>query len=313
MSRRRPAASASAVRCRSSGDGCRIARRVVVDEDHARPRRAGRRRGTARRPGPATTTRCPGRRSRPGGRRSWCRGARSAAPRARAGPSGGRAGRPRRAGRGSSSGRPASRPAAAGRARTRRPAGPRAPRRCPGTAASSSSVARARPVSPSCRASASVGEVDGRPPARPRAPHQPDQLGRRRGRPRRAARGVRAVARPPAARGSPAGARSRPVGSPSGWGHGSTSSSTGQARAAEPARWLAATDPARASPRSGRRKPADSSRHPDPRTRRSLATGAHRRLTRPFTGAPPGTLGSERPIGLGEDQQDPVERGVQAE
>ena len=35
MSSRRPAASASAVRWRSSGDGRRVARRVVVDEDHA--------------------------------------------------------------------------------------------------------------------------------------------------------------------------------------------------------------------------------------------------------------------------------------
>ena len=35
MSSRRPAASASAVRCRSSGRGRRVARRMVVDEDHA--------------------------------------------------------------------------------------------------------------------------------------------------------------------------------------------------------------------------------------------------------------------------------------
>ena len=36
MSSRRPAARASAVRCRSSGRGRRVARRMVVDEDHAR-------------------------------------------------------------------------------------------------------------------------------------------------------------------------------------------------------------------------------------------------------------------------------------
>ena len=64
-SSRRPAAIASAVRWRSSGDGVGSPRRVVVARAR-RPRRpAGRRPGTARRPAPATRTRCPRRRGHP--------------------------------------------------------------------------------------------------------------------------------------------------------------------------------------------------------------------------------------------------------
>ena len=106
--------------------------------------------------------------------------------------------------RGSSSGRPASRPAGAGpssKAATSWAAfaGP-----MPGTAASSSSVARARPVSPSWRASASVGEVDRRPAARRRSP-RPARSAPPRVRPADTAQG-QPLARPlrrPAARGSP--------------------------------------------------------------------------------------------------------------
>ena len=97
----------------------RVARRVVVDEDHARrvepdgvPEQLAdpdeRRRHVAL---------VDGRDAQDDVLR--VRGSRPAAPRARAGPSGGRAGRRRRAASGWSSGRPASRRAVAGRARTR--------------------------------------------------------------------------------------------------------------------------------------------------------------------------------------------------
>ncbi len=160
------------------------------------------------------------------------------------------------------------------------------------------------------------GEVDGRSPARPGAPHQPDQLGRRE---TADAAQRQAFARPlrrPAPPGSPGrrparsrsshhwmGSRIHLVDRPAG-SSGRAGTLAGRDRSGD------------GSPQG----PYDGSPPIPPairtsRTRHSLGRGAHRRLTRPFTGdpAPAPPRAQKRPIGLGEDEQDPVERGVQAE
>ena len=130
MSRRRPAASASLREMRVVRGQRRVARRVVVDEDHARGVESDgvaeefadsdeRRRHVALVDG------------RNAGTTFSCSIARPTAPRARAGPSEGRAGRPRRAASERSSARPASRRAVAGPARTPPSAARPWPRRCP--------------------------------------------------------------------------------------------------------------------------------------------------------------------------------------
>ena len=167
----RPAASASAVRWRSSGRRRRVARRVVVDEDDARGVAPDRVPEQLADTDERRARRCRGRPSRRGARRSSCSASRPAAPRARAGPSGGRSRSATSRGERivqRPAGQSASEPPAeleggdelrgAGRADAR--ARPPAP----------ASVARARPVRPSNRARASLGEVD-RATARGPEPH----------------------------------------------------------------------------------------------------------------------------------------------
>ena len=294
MSSSRPAASASAVRCRSSGDGVgspdgwlwtrMTPGRVEPDrvaEQLADPHQ--RRRDVAlvdRRDAQDVVLRV--------------EHARRAAPRARAGPSGGSAGRRRRAGRGSSSG-PAGQSAS-----SRRPSSKAATSWAafaspiPGTAASSSSVARASPVSPSCRRSASAARSTAERPRVPEPHTQPDQLGR--GQAAGAPQGE-PLARPLRDRHLPdrptaPGRRRGPAGCS--WDPATASPPSGMTRGGQ------------ASPRPGRREPADSPRHPDleddaePSGRPSPAaqpgfTAAHRRTQPAGQAAGTPQIGGWRP------------------